>query len=168
MTGPSPISATSLSKQVDVPQATLSKWLRKAGVPAPFEFPDKTLITSQEGQIMYPKRPEDWSSQDKFQAVLDAASLTDEELGHFLRNKGLHETYLQEWKLQMINSLEKTAETKKSKHRAADIRRIKDLEKELKRKDKALAETAALLVLKKKVQEIWGDEEENTIPKNAK
>ncbi len=42
------------------------------------------------------------------------------------------------------------------------------LEKELSRKDKALAETAALLVLKKKVQEIWGDEDDPTAGSNGK
>ena len=39
-------------------------------------------------------------------------------------------------------------------------KRIKELERELRRKDKALAETAALLVLKKKAQAIWGDRED--------
>ncbi len=53
---------------------------------------------------------------------------------------------------------------RKTKHHRADIKRIRDLEKELRRKDKALAETAALLVLKKKVQQIWGDEDEDTPP----
>jgi hypothetical protein len=40
------------------------------------------------------------------------------------------------------------------------VKRIKELERELNRKEKALAEAAALLVLKKKVQEIWGDEDD--------
>jgi hypothetical protein len=42
-----------------------------------------------------------------------------------------------------------------------DKKRIRQLEKELQRKEKALAETAALLVLRKKVQAIWGDKEED-------
>ena len=49
----------------------------------------------------------------------------------------------------------------------ADIKRIRSLEKELRRKDKALAETAALLVLKKKVREIWGDEDNSTARRNG-
>ncbi len=57
---------------------------------------------------------------------------------------------------------------KKSPRSAVDLKRIRALEKELKRKDKALAETAALLVLKKKVQEIWGDEDDSTAPRNGK
>ena len=51
----------------------------------------------------------------------------------------------------MLNGLDKkTVPRKKPKRNAADVKKIKALEKEVKRKDKALAETAALLVLKKK------------------
>lgn len=117
---------------------------------------------------MPPKRPEDWSPEEKLKAVLEAASLSDEELGAFLRSQGLHETHLQQWRLQMLGGLGKVPATKKPKRSVADTKRIRSLEKELKRKDKALAETAALLVLKKKVQEIWGDEDDNTAPGNGK
>ena len=102
------------------------------------------------------KRPQDWSAEEKLAAVLEAASLSEEELGAFLRSRGLHDAQLQQWRDQMIIGLEpkplKRAETK----------RIQELEKELRRKDKALAETAALLVLKKKAKEIWGDEDDDT------
>ncbi len=117
---------------------------------------------------MPPKRPEDWSPEEKLKAVLDTASLSDDHLGAFLRSRGIHETHLQQWRLQMLNGLDKQVADKKPKRRAADAKRIRSLEKELKRKDKALAETAALLVLKKKAQEIWGDEDENTAPRNGK
>ena len=117
---------------------------------------------------MTPKRPEDWSPEEKLKAVLEAASLSEDQLGTFLRRKGLHETHLQQWRLQMLNGLGKVSVDKKPKRRAADTRRIRSLEKELKRKDKALAETAALLVLKKKVQEIWGDEDDPTAPRSGK
>jgi len=46
--------------------------------------------------------------------------------------------------------------------KAPESKRIRELERELRRKDAALAETAALLVLKKKAQMIWGDEDDNT------
>ena len=52
--------------------------------------------------------------------------------------------------------------------RGADSKRIKELERELRRKDKALAETAALLVLQKKVHEIWGDGDDDTDEGNEK
>ena len=50
--------------------------------------------------------------------------------------------------------------------RSEDKRRLKKLERELARKDKALAEAAALLVLQKKVQAIWGDEDDDTDEEN--
>jgi transposase len=51
---------------------------------------------------------------------------------------------------------------RKSKTASEDAKRIKKLERELRRKEKALAEAAALLVLQKKVQAIWGDEDDDT------
>jgi transposase-like protein len=109
---------------------------------------------------MKTKRPQDWNAEEKLCAVLEAAALSDEELGAFLRRKGLHEAQLQQWRDQMLSGLA-PAPARQGK-KAPEARRIRELEKELTRKDKALAETAALLVLKKKVQEIWGDEDDDT------
>jgi len=168
MTGPVPISATALSRQVDVPQSTLSKWLKTAGIKTPYGFPDDIEDKAPLRAHMNAKRPEDWSPEEKLKAVLDSAALADDQLGAFLRRKGLHETHLQQWRLRMLNGLGKPGGDKKPPRSAVDLKRIRVLEKELKRKDKALAETAALLVLKKKVQEIWGDEDDSTTPRNGK
>jgi len=51
---------------------------------------------------------------------------------------------------------------------SGDSRKVRELEKELRRKDKALAEAAALLVLQKKAQALWGDEDDDTGPKSDK
>ena len=67
----------------------------------------------------------------------------------------------------MLSGLDKIV-ANKTKRNATETKRIRALEKELRRKDKALAETAALLVLKKKVQEIWGDEDDDTTPRRGK
>ena len=56
----------------------------------------------------------------------------------------------------------------RSMKKSPEARRIRELEKELRRKDKALAETAALLVLKKKANAIWGDEDDDTAPSSEK
>jgi transposase len=168
MTGPIAISATALSKQVDVPQSTLSKWLRKAGFDPFFGFPNNTDDPLQMRPPVTHKRPNDWSPEEKLNAVLEAASLSDEQLGAFLRSKGLHETHLQQWRLQMLHGLGRKSNINNSKSSASDTKQILALEKELRRKDKALAETAALLVLKKKVQQIWGDEDDYTTGKNGK
>jgi transposase len=168
LSGPDAPSASALSREVDVPQATLSKWLRKAGVGPSFVFPFNPNDPLQKRHPVTNKRPIDWSPEEKLQAVLEAASLSDDQLGAFLRSKGLHETHLQQWRLQMLHGLGKQPNINKHKASAADTKQIRELEKELRRKDKALAETAALIVLKKKVQQIWGDEDENTTGRNGK
>ena len=170
LTGPNAVSATSLSKRVDVPQPTLSKWLRNAGIVSPHTSSNHIVNPSIMRPSMSPKRPEDWTPEEKLKLALEAASLSDQELGAFLRRKGIHETHLQQWRLQMLSGLgnKKPAPAASPKRSVKDTKRIRELEKELKRKDKALAETAALLVLKKKVREIWGDGEENIHGRNGR
>ena len=168
MTGPDAISASALSKQVDVSQPTLSKWLRMAGVGPSYAFPNNAHEYTKMAKIKDSKRPNDWSAEDKLKVVVEASSLDDEQLGAFLRSKGLHQTHLDQWRSQMLNALQNGSSKKKSRRKNVEVKRIRALEKELNRKDKALAETAALLVLKKKVQEIWGDEDDPTAGSNGK
>lgn len=167
MSGPQAISASALAKQVDVPQTTLSKWLRLAGAKAAYVFPNDPNRSVQVNP-MKPRRPEEWTAEEKLKAVLEAKGLSDEELGVFLRQKGLHETHLERWRKQMIEGLQLKPVASKPRSCPGDVKRIRALEQELRRKDKALAETAALLVLKKKVQEIWGDADENMSGSNGK
>jgi transposase len=93
---------------------------------------------------------------------------TEAEFGAFLRRKGLHAAQLAEWRLQALSGLQGRGSRADRKAANVEARRVRDLERELKRKDKALAEAAALLILKKKVQEIWGDEDDDTKPENEK
>jgi hypothetical protein len=147
---------------VNVAQTTLSRWLRQAPLTAiNFDSPDP-------GERTMKKRPEDWTPEDKMAAVLEASSLADDLLGAFLRRKGLHEADLERWKADMLAGVSGGAPDKtRSKEKAALNRRVRELEKELNRKDKALAETAALLVLKKKASQIWGDAEFDIPPKTV-
>ncbi len=168
MTGTDAISATALSKQVDVPQVTLSKWLRMAGVDQSYVFPNNAHEYTKMAKRTNSRRPNDWSAEDKLKIIVEASSLDDEQLGAFLRSKGLHQTHLDQWRSQMLNGLQNGSSKKKPRRKNVDAKRIRALEKELNRKDKALAETAALLVLKKKVQEIWGDEDDPTVRSNGK
>jgi len=168
MTGPGAMSASALSKQVEVPQSTLSKWLRMAGFDSSYGFPNNALEYSKMAKINGPKRPNDWSAEDKLKVVIEAGSLNEEQLGAFLREKGLHMTHLEQWRMQMLDGLDNRSSKQRARGNKEDLKRIRALEKELCRKDKALAETAALLVLKKKVQEIWGDEDDPTAGSNGK
>ena len=149
MAGPEGISANRLSQEVGVGQPTLSKWRRKA----------EGRMRSVKSEPP-PRRPEDWSPEERLRAVLEASRLADDELGAFLRREGLSEAVLAEWKAAALEGL------RPQKKPSGDSRRVRELEKQLRRKDKALAEAAALLVLQKKVQAIWGDEDDDTGPKS--
>jgi len=163
LAAPSGPSATRLAAEVGVHQATLSRWLREAGRvngSAIVRFPP------QARSPMCAKRPQEWTAEEKLAVVIAAAGVPDEERGAFLRRQGLHEAQLDEWRQQVLAGLGNRPA--RSARPAAEARRIKDLEKELRRKDKALAEAAALLVLQKKVRAIWGDGDDDTAPKNER
>ncbi len=163
MTGVNAISANELSEEVDVHQSTLSRWLRDAGNIAVMGKKKTDTNTSKQ------KRPQDWTAEEKFQVVLNAVAVSEEDLGAFLRSKGLHQVQLERWRSKVSEaSLEALKRNGSTKKKSADARRIRNLERELRRKDKALAETAAILVLKKKVEEIWGDGDGHTEPRNER
>ena len=105
---------------------------------------------------MKERRPQDWTAEEKLNAVLEYEKLEEEQRGKYLREKGLHSVHIERWKEELIEGLKSSKSAKKDPR----DKRIKELERELRRKDKALAETAALLVLKKKAQDIWGNGEE--------
>jgi transposase len=147
-------SASSLSQEVGVNQPTLSRWLREAGRLRLVKrrTQDETR-TKTEG-----RRPEEWSAEEKLEAVLEAKRLSEAELGEFLRSRGLHEQQLREWEAAAVESLR----GRKSSAKSAETKRVKELERELRRKEKALAEAAALLVLRKKAEALWGAEDAST------
>ena len=163
MLGPNAVTATSLSAETGIAQPTLSRWLRAAGSikgVSPTKPPSSPVPPSTP-----PKRPQDWTALERAQAVLAASQLRDEALGEFLRSQGIHREQLDEWKCALEAAL---AEPRRTGRASADAKRIKELERELVRKDKALAETAALLVLKKKMAQLWGEGDDDTDPRNDK
>lgn len=164
MTGGNPDSARELADETGVHQTTLSRWLREAGIGT---IPD--MKKGKKPARKSPRRPQDWSVQEKLQVLQEVDGLSDQELGGYLRRKGLHEAQLEQWRASVAEGLTNTKpKSKMSKEQRMDKRRIQKLERELRRKDKALAEAAALLVLQKKIQEIWGDEDDDTHGKNGK
>lgn len=112
------------------------------------------------------KRPEEWDWAEKVRAVMEARGKKGEELGAFLRTEGIHEVQLRDWEMAIRGSLNKRG--RKPTRNAAHVKQVKELERELRRKEKALAETAALLVLKKKVDAIWGDGDDGIKGKRGK
>jgi len=166
MVGPKAVTATDLAAEVGIHQTTLSRWLRDAGT---VEGVKSALPSSPEEleKPRMPKRPKDWTPAEKWAVVIEAENLPEEQLGALLRRKGLHETQLRQWRTLMFSGLQNPA-TRSPVPTSSEARRIRELEKELDRKDKALAETAALLVLQKKVHALWGDEAGSTPKKNGR
>jgi len=161
MVGPHSISANALSSQIGVGQPTLSRWLREAHTVSGMS--NWTESRGSRKKTTGPSRG--WSSEEKFRVVVESRGLSEEELGAFLRKEGLHEAQLEEWSEAMHSGL---TPAKKPRGVSAETQRIKQLERELRRKEKALAEAAALLVLQKKVHEIWGDEDDDMEPRRGR
>ncbi|WP_460597986.1 IS3 family transposase [Geomonas sp. Red276] len=142
MAGPNAISATALAREVGVPQQSLSRWLRDASVATQ---PDSSSAHPE--SVMPPKRPQDRSAEEKLKIVTEAEMIPEEQLGAFLRRNGIHEAQLREWRSMMLSGLQKPPRSTKNSEEA---KKIQQLEKELQRKEKALAEAAAIIILKKK------------------
>jgi len=106
------------------------------------------------------RRPGERSAQEKLKAVIEYEGLSEDQRGEYLRREGLQSDHIGAWRESMEAGLGGggVSATIRSE-RAADKKKIQELEKELRRKDRALAETTALLVLKKKADLIWGNGE---------
>lgn len=106
--------------------------------------------------------PEGWSSRDKFSAVLETAALNGADLSEYCRTRGLYPGQIAAWRdaCEQANDWDKASSAKRTQATKEERKRVKDLERELARKEKALAEAAALLILRKKMNAIWGDADE--------
>ena len=156
LTGPERISATALSKEVGVSQAPLSRWLQAASTVG-------TVGGGHSNREGGGKTPRRWPAEEKLRVVNEAARLSDEDLGAFLRKEGIHEAQLDEWRGVIAEAAKIALGGSRKRAKASpEAKRIRELEKELLRKDRALAEVTALLTLKKKAQQIWGDADDDT------
>ena len=155
MLGPAAVTATALAKTTGVPQPTLSKWLREAGTVGPMGSAPK----AKEGTA-----GKKWTAAEKLRVVVEAEGLAGPSLGELLRREGVHEEQLRTWRdaaAGALTSAEAPSERLTSGQRkrlAGAEKRVKELERELRRKEKALAEAAALLMLEKKLQALGWDE----------
>ena len=149
MLPPNNESITKIAKEEGISEQTLRNWrdkARKDGVAAPGKD----------------ARPDDWSTQDKFLIVVETASLNEAELAEYARKKGLYVEQIKAWKDACMNAnggIAKEASRLNRELKESQKER-KKLERELQSKEKALAEAAALLVLSKKANAIWGDPED--------
>lgn len=138
-----------IAKEEHISEATLYNWRKAARA---------------EGRLMPDgdSTPQGWGAAEKFAAVVESAPLNEAELSAYCRERGLYPEQVKEWRVacEQANDWDQARNKHLKDTRKADEKRIKELERELQRKEKALAETAALLVLRKKAQAIWGDVED--------
>jgi transposase-like protein len=108
-------------------------------------------------------RTRDWSAEDKFKAVVESSALGEEAFGGYLREKGIHSVDLERWKKEMLEGARANGSGRPKKDpEVFELRKANQiLERELNRKEKALAEVTALLVLQKKTQLIWGGKKDD-------
>lgn len=148
MAGPDRPSIAELSKAENISIPTLYNWRKEARAQG------RLLPDSDDS-------PHNWSASDKFNAVLQTAALSETAKAEFCRTNGIYLDLLERWRsaCEEANDWDRSRNTELKKARQADHARIRQLEAELARKEKALAEAAAILVLRKKLQGILGDEE---------
>lgn len=107
-------------------------------------------------KTMKQQRPKDWNREQRFEALLACAGLEGEALNTFCRERGLFTHHLQTWKQDFIKPLETDEPSSASRKAAKPLQdEIVQLKKDLQRKEKALAEAAALLILQKKYHAFW-------------
>jgi transposase len=145
---PESISLGELSIETGISKSTISTWKKK-------------VINGNENT----KASRNLSPRDKFLIVMEVYSLTEIELSRYCREKGLYLEDVKKWINTCMNSTNNSFESNDIKELKAskqeDTKRIRALEKELNRKEKALAEAAALILLRKKLQAILVENEED-------
>lgn len=139
---PYSMTVAAVAQMEGISEATLYNWRKQAkaeGKPVPGS---------------HQKNSEQWSAEARFAVIVETATLSQAEVAEYCRQKGLYPEQITQWKqafLQAPPAVDDKAALKQSQ------KRIKQLEKELTRKEKALAEAAAILVLRKKLRDLYGE-----------
>jgi len=130
----------SIADELNVNHYTLKNWLRR--------------YYQRESMPKTPtnKRPQDWDPEERFQLLMESSALEGEALNTFCRQKGIFTHHLEAWKKAFLFPSQTATKTASGKVLRDENKQLK---KELTRKEKALAEAAALLVLQKKFNAFW-------------
>lgn len=137
-------SIASVAEELDVKFETLKKWLSR-------------YSSKRSDVVPKERRPHEWRREEQFAALLETHALNEEELNAWCRGRGLFPHHLEEWRAAFCKS---DASSVKEPTAQSLRKENAQLKKELRRKEKALAEAAALLVLQKKLKALWENEEE--------
>ena len=145
MQPPQSMSVPRIEQEMNIPQATLYAWRANA---------------KRQGQLMPNASHSEWDAASKLNCIITTAALNQAELSAYCREHGLFPEQIVEWTAQLMAQLSSTP-TLDNQQALKDLsNKNKQLQSELNRKDKALAESAALLVLSKKYRALWADADE--------
>lgn len=137
---------TSVAAANNIGLSTLQKWLRRKRNGEP--LPGEQHVIQVTGSAHTPPLTH----------LLATAALDEQAIGAYCRQHGIHSFQLQQWREELMKYPNNSSSNLND---AAELKRLrnenKQLKQDLRRKEKALAETSALLVLKKKANLIWGD-----------
>ena len=140
----------SIAKANGIGRSTLHRW----------------LMYSQKGEATFDSKIKTNSNNklsrpEKFHHLMETAHLDELSVGAYCRKHGLYSHQLQQWSTSFMCSdeLGKKANDK-MKLKVLEVEN-KKLKQDLRRKEKALAEASALLVMKKKAALIWGEVEDD-------
>jgi transposase-like protein len=128
-------SVVALSREIGVCEQTLYNW--------------RKMIQNKVTEVSKERSPRGWNLSSKYQAVIDSATKSGEELGIWLRKNGLQTAHIELWQKECKSML--VHNVYKEENKALKLRNS-ELEKEINRKDKTIAEVTSLLVLKKKAK----------------
>ena len=147
MLPPNNVGIPDLAGETQIPKDTLYCWRSKA-----LKDANGALLAAAPKGVL--------SGEEKFAVVLEAASLNETELSAYCRRKGLYRQQIEAWRASCSEAnAAVSGKAKRAEVRAQKLE-IKELHKELRRKEKALAEAAALLVLQKKVRALRAEPED--------
>ena len=154
MLPPNNVRVPQLVRETGIPRDTLYGWRRQAV--------GRGVVAATPARPLGP-----WSSEEKFAAVIETASLNELELGEYCRRKGLFPEQLSAWR-ELCRQANAPLPTKAERaQQRAEREQVQRLTRELQRKDRALAEAAALLVLQKKVRAIWEEPADVPFPRSG-
>ena len=143
---PNAESVKRVAEETGVSHQTLRNWMQEAHI--------HDLV-----QSLPPEPPSSLSTSEKFRIVVETLSMSEDELSEYARKAGLYVTQIKEWRDICVNAnaTENAQKRSMQKELKAVQKENSELRKDLRKKEKALAETAALLVLRKKAEAIWGE-----------
>jgi transposase-like protein len=145
----SDLSLTAVAEQFGTTRYSVANWVKLAHSRGEVKKPKPHLVAAA-------TRTDDRSASEKLRLLIEAGSLSEEQLGEFLRREGLRDGDLERFRAEALGGLEGKV------HSPQDRRQIQELERMNAKQAKRLHEAEVLLELQKKVQELWGAKDDDT------